>query len=144
MWHYYFDRVVVIDKVTDFLLFISKLVVVAFAGKYHGVHYSLMSLKRMNLIIQFSLLIFSFFVSAASSYFFFDGRIEFLASFTPSLNFYVVPIVVSTFCLKFFFTIRALSVCKLKALPVSHYSWITYGFMASLYIFSWSHWAPMS
>ncbi|XP_048772751.2 choline transporter-like protein 2 isoform X2 [Ostrea edulis] len=57
-------RVVVIDKVTDFLLFISKLVVVAFA--------------------------------AATSYFFFDGRIEFLASFTPSLNFYVVPIVLVT------------------------------------------------
>lgn len=143
MWHYYFDRVVVIDKVTDFLLFISKLVVVAFAGKYHGVHYSLMlSLKRMNLIIQFSLLIFSFFVSAASSYFFFDGRIEFLASFTPSLNFYVVPIVVSTFC--FFLLLELNRVCKLKALLVSHYSWITYGFMASLYIFSWSHWAPMS
>ncbi|XP_061169653.1 choline transporter-like protein 2 isoform X2 [Saccostrea echinata] len=57
-------RVVVIDKVTDFLLFVSKLVVVAFA--------------------------------AATSYFFFDGRIEFLASFTPSLNFYVVPIVIVT------------------------------------------------
>ncbi|XP_022324457.1 choline transporter-like protein 2 isoform X2 [Crassostrea virginica] len=57
-------RVVVIDKVTDFLLFISKLVVVAFA--------------------------------AATSYFFFDGRIDFLSSFTPSLNFYVVPIVLVT------------------------------------------------
>ncbi|KAK3087196.1 hypothetical protein FSP39_002993 [Pinctada imbricata] len=57
-------RVVVVDKVADFLLLIGKLVVVAFA--------------------------------ASTSFFFFDGRIEFLASFTPSLNFYVVPIVLVT------------------------------------------------
>lgn len=57
-------RVVVIDKVTDFLLFIGKLVIVAGAG--------------------------------ALSFFFFDGRIDFLKTYTPSLNFYVVPIVLIT------------------------------------------------
>ncbi|XP_071097415.1 choline transporter-like protein 4 isoform X3 [Haliotis cracherodii] len=55
-------RVVVIDKVTDFLLFIGKLVVVGLVG--------------------------------AGSFFFFDGRIPYLAKYTPNLNFYVVPIVV--------------------------------------------------
>ncbi|XP_076091063.1 choline transporter-like protein 2 isoform X1 [Mytilus galloprovincialis] len=57
-------RVVVIDKVTDFLLFIGKLVIVA--------------------------------GSAALSFFFFDGRIDFLKTYTPTLNFYVVPIVLIT------------------------------------------------
>lgn len=54
-------RVVVIDKVTDFLLFIGILVVVAASG--------------------------------ALAFFFFDGRITFLNAYTPTLNFYVVPIV---------------------------------------------------
>ncbi|XP_067662583.1 choline transporter-like protein 4 isoform X1 [Haliotis asinina] len=55
-------RVVVIDKVTDFLLLIGKLVVVGLVG--------------------------------AGSFFFFDGRIPYLAKYTPNLNFYIVPIVV--------------------------------------------------
>ncbi|XP_076091061.1 choline transporter-like protein 2 [Mytilus galloprovincialis] len=54
-------RVVVIDKVTDFLLFIGILVVVAASGAF--------------------------------AFLFFDGRITFLSSYTPTLNFYVVPIV---------------------------------------------------
>ncbi|KAK3576036.1 hypothetical protein CHS0354_005192 [Potamilus streckersoni] len=55
-------RVVVVDKVTDFLLFIGKLVIVG------GV--------------------------TAASFFFFDGRIEFLSTYKPTLNFYFVPIVI--------------------------------------------------
>ncbi|XP_050412083.2 choline transporter-like protein 2 isoform X1 [Patella vulgata] len=55
-------RVVVIDKVTDFLLFVSKLVVVALTG--------------------------------VAAFFFFDGRITFLTQYTPTLNFYFVPIII--------------------------------------------------
>ncbi|XP_060561474.1 choline transporter-like protein 2 [Ruditapes philippinarum] len=54
-------RVLVVDKVTDFLLLIGKLLVVG------GV--------------------------ACASYFFFDGKIEFLNTYKPTLNFYVTPIV---------------------------------------------------
>ncbi|KAL4219653.1 hypothetical protein ACF0H5_022225 [Mactra antiquata] len=57
-------RVLVVDKVTDFLLLMGKLVVVG------GI--------------------------ACASYFFFDGKIEFLRSYQPSLNFYVVPVVLVT------------------------------------------------
>ncbi|XP_052224433.1 choline transporter-like protein 2 isoform X2 [Dreissena polymorpha] len=57
-------RVMVVDKVTDFLLLIGKLLVVG------GV--------------------------AIASYFFFDGRISFLKTYQPSLNFYVVPVVLVT------------------------------------------------
>ncbi|KAL3871869.1 hypothetical protein ACJMK2_039841 [Sinanodonta woodiana] len=58
-------RVVVVDKVTDFLLFIGKLVIVG------GV--------------------------TAASFFFFDGRIEFLSTYKPTLNFYFVPVVIVAF-----------------------------------------------
>ncbi|XP_053381023.1 choline transporter-like protein 4 isoform X2 [Mercenaria mercenaria] len=54
-------RVLVVDKVTDFLLLIGKLLVVG------GI--------------------------ACASYFFFDGKIEFLNTYKPTLNFYVTPIV---------------------------------------------------
>ncbi|WAR31023.1 CTL2-like protein, partial [Mya arenaria] len=57
-------RVLVVDKVVDFLLFVGKLLVVG------GV--------------------------ACASYFFFDGQIEFLKTYQPSLNFYVVPVVLVT------------------------------------------------
>lgn len=57
-------RVLVVDKVTDFLLMIGKLVVVG------GV--------------------------ACASYFFFNGDISFLKDYQPSLNFYVVPVVLVT------------------------------------------------
>ncbi|XP_041368219.1 choline transporter-like protein 2 isoform X3 [Gigantopelta aegis] len=55
-------RVVVIDKITDFLLFIGKLVVV--------------------------------FAMGTAAFFFFDGRIPYLNTYTPTLNFYLVPIVI--------------------------------------------------
>ncbi|XP_013392467.1 choline transporter-like protein 2 isoform X2 [Lingula anatina] len=55
-------RVVVIDKVADFLLLIAKLVVVA--------------------------------ATTAGAYFFFDGRISFLSNYTPSLNYYLVPVII--------------------------------------------------
>ncbi|KAL5013102.1 hypothetical protein ScPMuIL_011653 [Solemya velum] len=54
-------RVVVVDKLTDFLLFIGKLVVVGAVG--------------------------------VASFFFFNGDIEFLREYKPSLNFYLVPVV---------------------------------------------------
>ena len=34
-------------------------------------------------------------VSGAGTYFFFDGRIPYLQKYTPTINFYLVPIVVS-------------------------------------------------
>ncbi|XP_067662582.1 choline transporter-like protein 2 [Haliotis asinina] len=55
-------RVAVVDKVTNFLLFIAKLVVVGAIG--------------------------------VMSFFFFDGRISFLKTYTPDLNFYFVPIII--------------------------------------------------
>ncbi|ESP04362.1 hypothetical protein LOTGIDRAFT_136300, partial [Lottia gigantea] len=55
-------RVVVIDQVTDFLLFICKMVVVALTG--------------------------------TGAFFFFDGRIEFLNQYKPTLNFYFIPIII--------------------------------------------------
>ncbi|XP_071097416.1 choline transporter-like protein 2 [Haliotis cracherodii] len=55
-------RVAVVDKVTNFLLFIAKLVVVGAVG--------------------------------VMSFFFFDGRISFLRTYTPALNFYFVPIII--------------------------------------------------
>ncbi|KAK7504491.1 hypothetical protein BaRGS_00004357, partial [Batillaria attramentaria] len=55
-------RVVVVDKVTDFVLFLSQLVIIGLVG--------------------------------TGSYFFFDGRIPYLADYTPTLNFYLVPIVI--------------------------------------------------
>lgn len=57
-------RVVVVDKVTDFLLLIGKLLIVG--------------------------------ATACASYFFFDGKIEFLREYQPTLNFYIVPIVLVT------------------------------------------------
>lgn len=57
-------RVVVVDKVTDFLLLIGKLLVVG--------------------------------ATATASYFFFNGSIEYLKSWQPTLNFYVVPVVIVT------------------------------------------------
>ncbi|XP_046561231.1 choline transporter-like protein 2 [Haliotis rubra] len=54
-------RVAVVDKVTNFLLFIAKLVVVGAVG--------------------------------VMSFFFFDGRISFLKTYTPDLNFCFVPII---------------------------------------------------
>lgn len=57
-------RVLVVDKVTDFLLLIGKLLVVG--------------------------------LIAVGSYFFFDGKIEFLNTYKPTLNFYVVPVVLVT------------------------------------------------
>lgn len=55
-------RVAVVDKVTDFVLFMSRLVIIGAVG--------------------------------TGTYFFFDGRIPYLNRYTPSLNFYVVPIVI--------------------------------------------------
>ncbi|XP_064650340.1 choline transporter-like protein 2 isoform X2 [Lineus longissimus] len=55
-------RTVVVDKVSDFVLFVSKMVVVGLVG--------------------------------AAAYFFFDGRIPFLNNYTPSLNYYFVPVIV--------------------------------------------------
>lgn len=55
-------RVVVVDKVTDFVLFLSQLVIIGLIG--------------------------------TGSYFFFDGRIDYLADYSPQLNFYLVPIII--------------------------------------------------
>ncbi|KAL8625996.1 hypothetical protein ACOMHN_012588 [Nucella lapillus] len=55
-------RVAVVDKVTDFVLFLSRLTIIGLVG--------------------------------AGTYFFFDGRIPYLQQYTPTLNFYVVPIVI--------------------------------------------------
>ena len=71
--------------------------------------------------------------SAATSYFFFDGRIDFLSSFTPSLNFYVVPIVVS--------------ISQYASFECSHLNNLfSNRKKQNLYwwFFSWSHWDPMS
>ncbi|XP_060069733.1 choline transporter-like protein 2 [Ylistrum balloti] len=57
-------RVAVVDKVTDFIMLLGKLVIVG--------------------------------ATAAGAYFFFSGGIEFLKDYTPTLNFYVVPIVIVT------------------------------------------------
>lgn len=55
-------RLAVVDKVTDFVLFLSQLVIMGLVG--------------------------------TGSYFFFDGRIPYLADYSPNLNFYLVPIVI--------------------------------------------------
>ncbi|XP_076455047.1 choline transporter-like protein 2 isoform X2 [Babylonia areolata] len=55
-------RVAVVDKVTDFVLFLSRLVIMGLVG--------------------------------TGTYFFFDGRIPYLQQYTPTLNFYLVPIVI--------------------------------------------------
>ncbi|XP_069120217.1 choline transporter-like protein 2 isoform X1 [Argopecten irradians] len=57
-------RVAVVDKVTDFIMLLGKLVIVG--------------------------------ATAAGAYFFFSGSIDFLKDYTPTLNFYVVPIVIVT------------------------------------------------
>ncbi|XP_021362366.1 choline transporter-like protein 2 isoform X2 [Mizuhopecten yessoensis] len=57
-------RVAVVDKVTEFIMLLGKLVIVG--------------------------------ATAAGAYFFFSGGIDFLKNYTPTLNFYVVPIVIVT------------------------------------------------
>ncbi|XP_070177370.1 choline transporter-like protein 2 isoform X2 [Littorina saxatilis] len=55
-------RVAVVDQVTDFVLFLSRLVIIGLVG--------------------------------TGTYFFFDGKIPYLQNYTPSINFYLVPIII--------------------------------------------------
>lgn len=85
-------RVAVLDKVTDFLLFLGKLLIVGIVGMTaFGWPRSLVGDLRRNRLT------FLFIRTGIFSFFFFSGRIKAVEDAAPSLNYYWVPILVSIF-----------------------------------------------
>lgn len=85
-------RVAVLDKVTDFLLFLGKLLIVGIVGEAFWSGNKL----RSNQLLHFkpSKSSHSRLCTGIFSFFFFSGRIKGVEEATPSLNYYWVPILV--------------------------------------------------
>lgn len=97
IWCLFHHRVAVLDKVTDFLLFLGKLLIVGIVGMWAFIFRPLLSGETIGdshlnpdwLLLQ----------TGIFSFFFFSGRIKAVEDAAPSLNYYWVPILVSRFIL---------------------------------------------
>lgn len=88
----------VLDKVTDFLLFLGKLLIVGIVGMTTtGFWCNSSSCCLQRLSICCNALTFLFIHTGIFSFFFFSGRIKAVEDAAPSLNYYWVPILVSVF-----------------------------------------------
>lgn len=97
----YSFRVAVLDKVTDFLLFLGKLLIVGIVGKWMVVPFFLNNNNNnshvfpisVDLIVFASYVAFTVFYSGIISFFFFSGRAKGV-DVVPNLHYYWVPILV--------------------------------------------------
>lgn len=100
------DRVVVLDKVTDFILFLGKLIIVGLVGKFPNLDW----LYNTELNIRFkyywqswttfwwntsSGFLTPLFFPGIFAFFFFSGHTDAFKGAAPSLHYYWVPILVS-------------------------------------------------
>lgn len=87
-------RVAVLDKVTDFLLFLGKLLIVGIVGRK--------TFQNLKKCVQFVFKLNGgwkkncelFICAGIFSFFFFSGKIKAVEDAAPSLNYYWVPILV--------------------------------------------------
>lgn len=82
-------RVAVLDKVTDFLLFLGKLLIVGIVGRNTFVFTPESFKGAMDFLFKTSNVFAGIF-----SFFFFSGRLKAVEDAAPSLNYYWVPILV--------------------------------------------------
>lgn len=88
----FFCRVAVLDKVTDFLLFLGKLLIVGIVGKIYLIFGWTQVIYPTNQ--RRDHLTSCFLWTGIFSFFFFSGKIKAVENAAPSLNYYWVPILV--------------------------------------------------
>lgn len=96
IWCLFHHRVAVLDKVTDFLLFLGKLLIVGIVGMRAFIFRPTLSGDDWSFSSNPDWLLIQ---TGIFSFFFFSGRIKAVEDAAPSLNYYWVPILVSRFIL---------------------------------------------